>query len=225
VKVPPSNRSVVELFDPSLPAAPTTARGGGGGGDQSPLDASRGSIMAQHQQLTPPQAVVRNEEPKLEAMPTIIADARMPSIGKMGNPRSRVEVASDGTGSSSGIGTGSNGGVGTGVGRGLGPGSVAGTGGGVFRIGGGVSAPIPIYQPEAQFSEEARKLKHQGSVIVQAVIGPDGKPRDLRVIRALGMGLDEKALEAVRSWKFKPALKDGQAVAVIVNVEVNFRLY
>jgi periplasmic protein TonB len=222
---PQINWTAVELMDPSLPPAPITARGGGGGGDKSKLAASQGEIRASNEQITPPQVVIRNEEPILPTVPTVIADARMPSIAQMGDPASRVQVASNGTGTRGGIGSGTGAGAGSGTGSGLGPGSGGGSGEGVFRVGGGVSAPVPIYQPEAQFSEEARRVKHQGVVLVQAIIGADGRPRNLRVIRALGMGLDEKAIEAVRTWRFTPAVKDGQPVAVAVTVEVNFRLY
>jgi TonB family protein len=100
-----------------------------------------------------------------------------------------------------------------------------GSGTGVFRIGGGVSAPRAIYAPDPEYSEEARKARHQGTVILWAIVGPDGLPRHLRVQRALGMGLDQKALEAVRRWRFEPALKDGKPVAVQINIELNFRLY
>jgi TonB family protein len=92
-------------------------------------------------------------------------------------------------------------------------------------VGGGVSAPRAIFSPDPEYSEEARKAKYQGTVVLWVVVGADGRPHDLRVTRSLGLGLDEKAMEAVRTWKFEPAKKDGQAVAVQVNIEVNFRLY
>jgi TonB family protein len=107
----------------------------------------------------------------------------------------------------------------------MGPGWGGGVGGGAYRIGGGVSAPIPIYQPDPEYSEEARKAKYQGTVILWMVIGSDGRVHEAKVVRSLGLGLDEKALEAVKTWKFEPAKKDGQAVSVQLNVEVNFRLY
>src|SRR5438034_335838 len=100
-----------------------------------------------------------------------------------------------------------------------------GTGGGVFRVGGGVSAPKAIYQPEPEYSEEARKAKYQGTCVLWLIVGPDGKPRDIKVSRNLGMGLDEKAIQAVKTWKFEPAMKDGKPVAVEISVEVEFRLY
>jgi TonB family protein len=92
-------------------------------------------------------------------------------------------------------------------------------------VGGGVSAPRAIYDPEPEYSEEARKAKYQGTVVLWVVVGPDGRVRDMRVSRTLGMGLDEKAIDAVRQWRFEPARKNGQPVPVQVSIEVNFRLY
>jgi TonB family protein len=100
-----------------------------------------------------------------------------------------------------------------------------GYGGGVFKVGGGVSAPKVIDAPDPDYSEEARKAKYQGTCILWLIVGPDGRPRDLKIARTLGMGLDQKAIEAVRRWKFEPAKMNGQPVAVQINVEVNFRLY
>jgi protein TonB len=136
-----------------------------------------------------------------------------------------VVPASNGTGGPSGMGSDLGTGVGSGAGYGAGLGSPAGTGNGIFRVGGGVSAPRPIYAPDPEYSEEARKVKYQGTVILWAIIGTDGLPKDLRVQRTPGMGLDQKALEAVRRWRFEPARKDGQPVAVQVNIELNFRLF
>ena len=85
--------------------------------------------------------------------------------------------------------------------------------------------PRTIYDPEPEYSEEARKAKYQGTVILQVVIDAEGRPRDIRTARTLGLGLDEKAIEAVRTWRFQPAMKDGRAVAVLVNIQVSFRLY
>ena len=92
-------------------------------------------------------------------------------------------------------------------------------------MGGRVSAPRPLYAPDPEYSEEARKIKQQGTVVLWVVVGADGRVRDVRVQRSLGFGLDEKALEAVRTWKFEPARVDDRPVAVQINVEVRFRLY
>jgi len=107
----------------------------------------------------------------------------------------------------------------------VGPGEGGGIGGGLYRVGGGVSAPRTTYAPDPEYSEEARKAKYQGTVVLYLIVSPDGHPRDMRIIRSLGMGLDEKALEAVRTWRFEPAMKDGRPVSVQINVEVSFRLY
>src|SRR5262249_57179747 len=131
----------------------------------------------------------------------------------------------DGTGSGGGIGSGSGGGIGSGSGPGVGDGRGGGVGGGIFRVGGGVSAPRAIYDPEPEFSEEARAAKYQGKVLLWVVIAADGRPRDMRVQRSLGMGLDEKAIAAVKTWRFEPAMKDGHPAAGQAYIEVNFRLY
>lgn len=95
---------------------------------------------------------------------------------------------------------------------------------GVFRIGGGVSAPVPTFRADPEYSEEARKAKWQGAVLLQVVIDESGIPQSIQVVRPLGLGLDQKAIEAVEKWRFKPGMKDGQPVPVAANIEVNFRL-
>jgi len=132
---------------------------------------------------------------------------------------------SNGTGSGAGIGSGHGGGIGSGEGGGVGPGSGGGYGGGVFKVGGGVSAPKALDTPDPEYSEEARKAKYQGTCILWLIVDQNGRPQDIKIARSLGMGLDQKAIEAVRHWKFEPAKKDGHPVAVQINVEVNFRLY
>jgi TonB family protein len=212
-----------------LKPAKTEAGGGGGGGDRDKLPASKGSPPKfAREQITPPMVVIRNENPKLVVPPTVVGppDMKLPQLGVIGDPLSNVlGPPSNGPGSGGGIGSGSGGGVGSGRGPGVGPGYGGGIGGGPYRVGGGVSAPRPIFSPDPEYSEEARKAKYQGIVVLWLVVGPDGRPRDMRVMRSVGMGLDEKALEAVRTWKFEPALKDGQPVSVQITVEVSFRLY
>jgi protein TonB len=88
-----------------------------------------------------------------------------------------------------------------------------------------VTAPRPIYDPDPEYSDAARRAKYQGSVLLWLVVAPNGRPRNIRVQRSLGMGLDEKAIEAVSQWRFQPATLNGQPVAVQINVEVSFRLY
>jgi periplasmic protein TonB len=219
---------VTDISPYILPPAKDQAGGGGGGGDRDKLAATKGAPPKfARDQFTPPAIVIRNPDPKLPMDPTVVGppDLKLPT-GPPGDPMSNIlGPPSNGTGSGGGIGTGSGGGVGSGRGPGVGPGWGGGIGGGPYRVGGGVSAPRVVYQPDPEYSEEARKAKYQGTVVLWVVVGPDGRPHDIRVQRTLGMGLDEKAIEAVRTWKFEPARKDGQPVAVQINIEVNFRLY
>jgi len=216
---------------PALPPSRTQAGGGGGGGDRDKFQASKGKLPKfSMQQITPPMVVVRNENPKLAVEPTVVVPPQIKLASNMpnlGDPMSHLPDGppSNGTGFGGGIGSGSGGGVGSGEGPGVGPGRGGGIGGGVFRVGGGVSAPRALYAPDPEYSEEARKAKFQGTCVLWLVVGPDGRARDIRVTRSLGLGLDEKAIEAVKQWKFEPAMKDGKPVAVEINVEVSFRLY
>jgi protein TonB len=221
-------------LSPQLPMtkpSKQTAGGGGGGGDHDKLQAPKGKApKTAMEQITPPAMVIRNDNPKLPVEPTVVIPPQIKLASNMpnlGNPMSAIPSGppSNGTGGGGGIGSGNGGGVGSGTGPGVGPGHGGGIGGGVFRVGGGVSPPRALDTPDPEYSEEARKAKYQGTCVLWLIVGPDGKPRDIKVARALGMGLDQKAIEAVRNWKFEPALKDGKPVAVQINVEVNFRLY
>jgi TonB family protein len=214
---------------PPLKPKDTQMGGGGGGGDRSPLPPSKGRLpKPSFRQFTPPTAVIQNPNPKLAMEPTLIMppDVPLPSVNlpNYGDPLAKLGPPSSGPGFGGGIGTGSGGGVGPGRGGGYGPGEGGGIGGGVYRIGGGVSAPVILYKVEPEYSEEARKAKYQGTVVLSIVIDEQGRPRDIKVIRPLGMGLDEKAIEAVSKWRFRPGYKDGKPVAVLATVEVNFRL-
>lgn len=219
---------VTDISPYVLPQAKDQSGGGGGGGDRDKLAASKGALPKQsREQITPPAVIVRNEAPKLAVDPTVVApQIQLSMTGPLGDPLSKIlGPPSSGTGSGGGIGSGSGGGVGSGRGPGVGPGYGGGIGGGVYKVGGGVSAPRAIFAPDPEYSEEARKAKYQGTVVLYMIVGPDGRARDIRVMRSVGMGLDEKAIEAVRTWRFDPARRDGQAVAVQINVEVSFRLY
>jgi periplasmic protein TonB len=234
VKAAAPTANVTVLVDPgdipALKPSKTQVGGGGGGGDRDVLQATKGKLPKfSMEQITPPVVVVRNEHPKLAVEPTIvippqvqIASNNMPNLG---DPMSHALLPSNGTGFGGGIGSGSGGGVGSGKGPGFGPGEGGGVGGGIFHVGGGVSAPRAIYAPEPEFSEEARKAKYQGVCTLGLVVDANGRPENIRVLSSLGMGLDEKAIEAVKNWKFEPAMKDGHPVAVEIAVEVDFHLY
>lgn len=209
-----------------------TIGGGGGGGDRDKLQAPKGKLPKfDMEPKAPPAMIVRNDNPKLVVDPAVVVPPQVrianPAMPNFGDPKAVIPAGpmSNGTGSGGGIGSGSGGGVGSGTGPGVGPGRGGGIGGGVFRVGGGVSAPRALDTPDPEYSEEARKAKYQGTVVLWLIVDESGNPREIKIARSLGMGLDQKAIEAVRRWKFEPAMKDGRPVAVQINVEVNFRLY
>lgn len=216
--VAPSVSHPVELTDYVMKVG-KGGPSGGGGGDASKLKASNGAPpRAAKTQFTPP-VVLQQQTSKLMVEPTVVADLKIPQTTQIGDPLSKLMTPSNGTGVGGGIGSGDGGGVGSGHG---GP----GVGPGIFHLGeSGVSAPKALYTPEPEFSEEARKAKYQGVVTLDIVVGPDGRVHNAKVVHSLGMGLDEKAIEAVRTWKFDPAKKDGRPVACAFNVEVDFHLY
>jgi protein TonB len=217
----------------ALPVAKKIVAGGGGGGDHDRLPAPKGRLpKLAMQQITPPAIIVRNEHPKLAVEPTVVvppqvhmADNRMPNLGNPTAAPLPAAPPSNGIGSGGGIGSGSGGGVGVGRGPGVGDGSGGGVGGGVFKVGGGIAAPQAISTPDPVYTEEARNAKTQGTCVLWLIVDDQGHPRDIRVIHGLGHGLDAKAIDAVKQWRFQPATKDGRPVNVQISVEVGFRLY
>jgi TonB family protein len=93
---------------------------------------------------------------------------------------------------------------------------------GIEKVGGRVSAPRLVYAPDPEYSAEALDLNYEGFCVLSVVVDPNGRPRDIKVVQELGHGLDEKAVEAVKEWKFEPAMKDGKPVAVQTYVQVQF---
>jgi protein TonB len=214
-------------FVPEVKPKQNASQGGGGGGAREVAPVSKGQApRPSMKQFTPPQIV--QEQPKLAMTPTIIAppDTTLPqnNLPNWGDPLARLSNLSNGSGFGGGMGSGSGGGLGSGRGGGFGPGEGGGVGGGVFRVGGGVSAPVVVFKLDPEYSEEARKAKYSGTVLLSIIVDSEGKARDIHVARSLGMGLDEKAIEAVAKWKFRPGMKGGQAVNVRATIEVNFRL-
>jgi periplasmic protein TonB len=216
-------------FRPIAPKGPAMG-GGGGGGARELVPAPKGRLPKfSETPITPPMLAV-NEHPKLAVEPTI----KMPpnvvlpnnNLPNLGDPRtSIVGPASNGSGSGAGLGSGDGGGIGSGSGAGYGPGEGGGYGGGLYHVGGGVSPPVLIYSVDAEFSDEARRAKYQGVSVVSLIVDAHGLPQRIRVVRKLGMGLDEKAVEAVRQYKFKPSTYQGKAVPVEITIEVNFHIY
>jgi TonB family protein len=214
--------------------APSSARsaGGGGGGSNQLTNPIEGRTPRQESMpiVSPQVPLLQNTRLPVDpaiAVPVEIKlpeNASLPNVGVHRSPN--VSLLSNGPGGPAGLGTGSEGGDGPGKGNGYGPGFERGFGDSVYRPGvGGVSNPVPIVTPEAEFSDEARRNKYQGICVVFVIVDAHGYPRNPRVVQSLGMGLDEKALEAVQKYRFKPAMKDGKPVASMINVAVNFRLF
>jgi protein TonB len=143
-----------------------------------------------------------------------MANTNMPNLGMPNSPL---------IGNS--LGNGSGTGLGSGYGSGLGAGMGGNYGGGLRKIGGGVSAPVVIYQVEPEFSEEARKAKFMGVVLVNLIVDSQGRPQNVHVLRGVGMGLDDKAVAAVKLYRFKPAMEGGKPVPVELNVQVDFQIF
>ncbi len=233
-KVVTTKNQVVTNVDVSqyMPIAPKGPQmgGGGGGGSHDIIQAPKGRLPKFEEQPITPPMVIKNDHPKLAVDPAIMMpkDIQLPNnnLPNLGDPRtSVVGPASNGSGSGAGMGTGSGGGIGSGKGNGYGPGEGGGYGGGLYHVGGGVSAPQLIFAPDPEFSDEARRAKYQGVCVVSLIVDAQGNPQRVQVVRHLGMGLDEKAVEAVKQYRFKAATLQGKPVPVEVNIEVNFRIY
>jgi protein TonB len=212
---------VTELTTPP-PMAPAKTIMGGGGGQRGAAPVSQGHLPKfADRQITVPKAPPL-EEPKIR-MPAATIEVQkdlrmtnnnMPNIGMPNSPL---------IGNSLGNGAGS--GMGSGIGSGLGAGIGGNYGGGLKKIGGGVSSPELIFKVDPEFSEEARRTKFMGIVLVNLIVDQQGRPVNVHVLRGVGMGLDDKAVAAVKQYRFKPAKEAGKPVAVEMNVEVNFQIF
>jgi protein TonB len=218
----------IDNFPLFAPSRADSSHGGQGGGTNDPLDPNKGRPPKIDMNAIEKVQVPLLDHPKLTldnsiAVPPDIKLPDNPTMAMIGVHNSaNVTVVSGGPGSHGGIGFGPDGGYGPGSGPGWGPDS----GNGIYKPGvGGVSQPIPIFTPEAEFSDEARRQKYEGVCLISVIIDAQGNPQSPHVVRALGMGLDEKALQAVMKYRFKPARKDGKPVAVRISVMVNFRLF
>jgi TonB family protein len=234
-RTPAVTETAVMVYTPLnlvLPLTPKAADsgGGGGGGRKTLTPPSLGRLpKAADKQFVPPDPEPpKNPDPSLIVEPTVVAPqlAALPQLNllNLGDPNGIPGPPSAGPGVGGGIGTGQGRGVGEGKGPGVGPGEGGGTGGGVFRVGGGVTPPTVVQRVEPQYSEEARKARYQGTVVLEAIVRKDGSCDIIRVVRSLGFGLDENAMQALRQWRFRPGLRNGVPVDVSLNIEVNFNL-
>ena len=219
-------------------ATPGPGGGGGGGGLQQAAPPPA-ALREGHRAISSPLPVRREPEPappepvpapplKAETLPTVVA----PIITVPADPRDRtgvpqqttVEADSQGPGKGGGVGSGSGTGVGEGTGSGIGPGTGGGTGGGPYRAGSGIEPPRLLREVKADYTEDARQHGLAGDVVLEIVVRTDGTVGDVKILQGLGRGLNDRAVQAVRQWRFSPARRQGTPVDVIVEVAVEFKL-
>jgi periplasmic protein TonB len=226
-------KSITKAFDPTPPLdvgvspflkklQPAASKAGGGGGQHDKLPATKGKPpkFTLTQFAAPSKPILH---PQLPMTATLVGNPNInlpsPNVPNIGDPLGKTYNDSMGQGHGSGLGNGN--------GAGLGPGEGWNTGGGVPTAGyGGYGTPQCLYCPHAEYSDEAMKVKVQGVVELTAIITPDGRVTDVHVVKGLGLGLDEKAIEAVRTWRLRPALgPDGKPAAVRQIIEAEFKLF
>ena len=213
-----------------LPPGTDEARGGGGGGKRSAIPVTEGKAPKFTLiQLAPPSRP-RDTNSSLLAEASLLGDPALqfpsPNLDRYGDPLRGLVTDSDGPGGGGGMGDGNGTGDGNGLGPGFGSGRNGGWGGDTFRAGrNGVGFPACVYCPDAKYSDQARKAKFQGLVLLQVVVSPDGRSTRIEVVSGPGLGLEEEAVEAVKTWRFKPALdRNRKPVATQIAIEVQFRL-
>jgi TonB family protein len=207
--------------------------GGGGGGVRADSPASLGKPAPfATRQFVAPAVEILNHASALPMEPTLIGDPniQMPTFdyASYGDPNGVLGKLSGGPGDGGGIGSGHGTGIGPGKGPGLGPGEGGGTGGGTVAYtgagGGELTAPKLLTKIEPEYSEEARKARLQGTVLLRIEVNTLGQAQNISVRQGLGLGLDERARDAVQKWKFLPGKVNGKPATVVAYVEVNFRL-
>lgn len=222
-------------------ATPGPGGGGGGGGTRHPdppppalrrgTSTLRSPLPVRRPPPVDPPPVVRVSDPPPiapEPLPPVVA----PVAPVAADPKDRAGVPADvppapetrGPGDQGGTGTGKDTGIGEGIGPGVGPGIGGGTGGGPYRPGSGITPPTVLREVKPDYTEEARRRSLEGDVVLEIVVRRDGSVGDVKILQGLGGGLDARAVDAVRQWRFSPAKRQGAPVDVIVEVAVEFKL-
>ena len=223
------NKNIIWLSEPG-------PGGGGGGGGNKMKEPPRKAELPGKDKITvpvekPPKlepVQTKNEPPVIEQLniPAKTLASAVDSLpGAIEGPPGPPTV-SQGSGSGGGAGTGTGTGIGPGTGSGLGPGSGGGTGGGVYRPGNGVTLPVVLREVKPQYTSDAMRAKVQGTVLLECVVKPDGSVGEVKVMRSLDstFGLDLEAMKAARNWRFRPGMRQGEPVAVLVTIELTFTL-
>lgn len=217
-------------------ATPGPGGGGGGGGlreQVAPPKAMREGHRKANSPVQPVKPIAAAPAPTpppiaSEPLPTLIAPIvsspadRQDRVGVL--EQTTVQNEAHGPGTGGGAGTGAGTGLGSGTGPGIGPGSGGGTGGGPYRPGSGILPPRIVREVKADYTEDARRRALSGEVVLEIVVRSDGSVGDVKLLQGLGYGLDERAIQAVRQWRFAPATKQGTPVDVLVEVAVEFKL-
>jgi periplasmic protein TonB len=221
-------------------ALPGPGGGGGGGGlkmQAPPPKAQRKGRQALSSPVPvrqpPPRPEPPRPEPPLpEVEPELLPPVQAPVVTAPADDREQPGVLEEtapptdsrGQGTGGGVGTGEGTGVGEGEGSGLGDGSGGGTGGGPFRPGSGVSPPSLLREVKPDYTEEARRRGVEGDVVMEIVVRRDGSVGEVRLLQGLGHGLDARAVQAVREWRFSPGKRRGVPVDVLVEVAMEFKI-
>jgi periplasmic protein TonB len=212
---------------------PGPGGGGGGGGLRNPFPARRVERRGTQRpriSVPPPAPPLQHTEPAPEPIPAppvvapVVAAATTPRETEGVIEPAQTQTARQGPGVDGGAGTGQGVGSGEGVGSGIAEGSGGGTGGGPFRPGSGVEPPRLVREVKADYTDDARRRNLTGDVLLEIVVRSDGTVGDVTVLRGLGAGLDQRAIAAVKQWRFDPARRKGVPVDVIVEVAVEFTL-
>ncbi len=206
---------------------PRVGHVGGGGGGRDATPASKGRLpRVALRQFTPPSAVIRNYNPQLAMEPTLVGTpqimAVLPNI-PYGDPNGVSGPPSNGRGKNGGVGDGDGGGVGNRKGPGAGDGDDVGVSGQTHILG-SIVAPILLTKIDPEYTDEARRAREQGIVMLHIDVDAHGRPENIKVVQGLGLGLDQRAVDAVRQWKFKPGSINGKPAVSSAEVQVTFRL-
>jgi len=206
---------------------PRVTHQGGGGGAGDTTRASLGQLPSvKLRQFTPPAAVIRNYNPQLAMEPTLVGTPQiMVAVPNLpyGDPNGVPGTHSGGRGTGGGIGDGYDGGVGDGNGPGHGDAECCGVSGQTHIVG-SIVAPVLLTKTDPEYSDEARRAKVQGIVVLHIDVDAHGQPQNIVVVQGLGLGLDQRAVDAVRRWKFRAGSVNGKPAVTSAEVQVTFRL-
>ena len=223
------NQHIIWLSEPG------PGGGGGGGGNKMKEPPRKAELPGRDKVTVPVEKTPKIEPLQAKNEPNLVEQLNIPAKtlasavdslpGAIEAPPGPPTV-SQGSGSGGGAGTGTGSGIGPGTGSGLGPGSGGGTGGGVYKPGNGVTLPVVLREKKPQYTSDAMRAKVQGTVLLECVVKPDGSVGDVKVVRSLDstFGLDLEAMKAARDWRFRPGMRQGEPVAVLVTIELTFTL-